>query len=287
MSLRALEIRRWAGPVTAALALTLAACGGSSNSGSSSPTIAPTDAAGASTPTSAPPTSTPAPPTATSTPEPPTSTPTPEPPTATPTPAVKTFSTADSGGGTASGKHSGVLGIVFSDGEFGYDASKNQVQVYAFINVGSGETPSATGYVENAFRAPTIGSGIVHAHVSGAVTWKGVLAGAGVGGTKAAVSIELKVLDSNGKTVATKEVHSKELAENVLTVGGFDDDGSDTADFVADVVPGNSYQVRLEATCEARSGLISGSTHCVFGPSDTYSSGYVRWTELSVTFSGS
>jgi len=198
---------------------------------------------------------------------------------------VQTFKVADSGDGKASGKHKGLLGIVYSDGEYGYDLGRRQVQVSAGINVGVSETPYATGWVENYFGAPDLGGGTTRAHVAAAVSWKGVLAGNGIAGTKAAIDITLKVIDdATGRAVATKDVHSKEIQESALTVGGFDDIGDATADFNADLVPGKLYTVRLEANCEARSGLLAASTFCIFGKSDTFDEGYVRWSALSITF---
>ena len=206
--------------------------------------------------------------------------------TPTPTPAVRTFTHADSGGGKASGPHKGLFGTVtYSDGQYGYDTAKRQVQVGANVNVGINETPYAAGWVENYFGVPNLGSGTTRAHVSAAVNWKGVFAGNGIGGTKAAVNITMKVIDSDsGSTIATKEVHSKEVQESVLTLGGFDDVGDATVDFNADLVAGKSYAIRLEATCEARSGVLSGSTFCVFGKNDAFAEGYIRWSQLSITF---
>ena len=282
------------GALGAAMLLS-AGCGGASSSSlTSTSTSTSVDAAGSAVPsrvdvasstpppttdTSVPPTDTPTrTPTATST-----STPTVTP---TPTPAVRRFTHADGGGGRASGPHKGVFGTVtYSDSFYAYDAVKRQVQVEANVNVGINETPDATGWIENDFSVPNLGGNTTRAHVSAAVNWKGVFAGNGIGGTKAAVDINLKVIDDDtGSTIATKEVHSKELQEAVLTLGGFDDVGDATVDFAADLVPGKTYTIRMEATCEARSGLLSGSTFCVFSKSDTFSEGYVRWSELSITF---
>ncbi|TAK57387.1 MAG: hypothetical protein EPO22_12355 [Dehalococcoidia bacterium] len=164
--------------------------------------------------------------------------------------------------------------------------SKRQVQVGTNINVGINETPYATGWVQNYFVAPDLGGATTRAHVSAAVNWKGVFAGNGVLGTKAAVDITLKVIDEvSGSTLATREVHSKEIQESALTIGGFDDVGDATADFNADLVPGKQYMIRMEASCEARSGVLAASTWCVFGKSDAFDEGYVRWSELSITFS--
>jgi hypothetical protein len=280
--MRALTISVGAGGAVCA-ALLAAACGGSSSTATSVDPAASavSSATSESTSTPKPPTDTPVRPTQTPTPTA-TSTPT---PTATPTPAVLTFSVADSGDGKASGKHKGLFGVVFSDGEFGYDLGRRQVQVSSSINVGISETPYANGWVENYFGAPDLGGGTTRAHVAGAVSWKGVLAGNGIAGTKAAVDITLKVIDdASGRTVATKDVHSKEIQESALTLGGFDDVGDATADFNADLVPGKLYTIRLEANCEARSGLLAASTFCIFGKSDAFDQGYVRWSDLSITF---
>ncbi len=270
--------------------LLVAACGTTS---SASPTATSADpggspvssAVGGSASTPQPPTETPLPPTATPTPTPTaTSTPT---ATATPTPAVQEFTAASDGDGNASGKHTGLFGTVtWSDGGFTYDVSKRQVQVFANINVGINETPYATGWVQNYFVAPALGAATTRGHVSAAVNWKGVFAGNGIAGTKAAVDITLKVIDQDsGSTLATKEVHSKEIQESALTLGGFDDVGNATVDFNADLVPGKQYMIRLEASCEARSGLLAASTWCAFSKSDTFDEGYVRWSQLSIIFS--
>ena len=163
-----------------------------------------------------------------------------QPPPPRPLPLCRSSPAASDGGGNASGKHTGLFGTVtWSDGGFTYDVSKRQVQVFANINVGINETPYATGWVQNYFVAPALGAATTRGHVSAAVNWKGVFAGNGIAGTKAAVDITLKVIDQDsGSTLATKEVHSKEIQESALTLGGFDDVGNATVDFNADLVPG-------------------------------------------------
>jgi hypothetical protein len=134
----------------------------------------------------------------------------------------------------------------------------------------------------NNFRVPGEGSAVT-AQVSSDVSWKGVIAGNGAGGTGAAVTITLAVLEGE-RTVGSTVVHTREQREGALTLGGADDIGSDTANFQVVLVPGRVYTLRLTLTCEAFSGLIGAATHCVFGPSDLYDAGYVAWGTRSILF---
>jgi hypothetical protein len=134
----------------------------------------------------------------------------------------------------------------------------------------------------NNFRAPGEGSSVT-AQVSSDVSWQGVLAGNGVAGTGASVTIRLSVTDG-ASTIASTVVHTMELRESALSAGGADDIGSDSASLTAILVPGRLYQLQLTVTCEATSGLIGAATHCIFGPSDTYDDGYVTWDRRTILF---
>lgn len=201
-----------------------------------------------------------------------------------PTPPELTFTSAQGGNGTVSGQHTGLFNIVFADAGFNALYQNNRAQAFAFVNAGISEEPAASAWIFNDFTAPDLGSSTVEAQVSSDVSWRGVLAGNGLIGTKAAVDITLQLLE-DGQTIASEVVHSNELQESVLTLGGFDDVGSAPANFNATLVPGRRYRIQLRVDCEARSGILAASTHCIFGPSDTYDDGYVEWTSLSILFS--
>jgi hypothetical protein len=203
-------------------------------------------------------------------------------PEASPTPAVLTFSTADAGGGSNTPRSSGPLGIVYADASYAFDPAANRAQAVAFINVGIQERPEASGYITNNFRAPGDGTTPVTAQISSEVSWQGVLAGNGAGGTRAAVTITLSVV-SGADTIASETVHTREQRESLLTVGGYDVIGSEQVDLQVALVPG-VYQLVLTVTCEAGSGLIGAATHCIFGPSDVYDDGFVEWGERTILF---
>jgi len=261
------------------------ACGGNDAPDSASPAASargaestPTTAASNGPPPKQPPqpTNTPAPtqtpaPTATSTAPP------------SPTPAELTFTDSNTGNGSQTSRSQGPFGIVYADASWGVNVAQNRILVSAFVNVGINERPSATGYLINQFRAPPSDSGTIRAHISTSVNWQGVLAGNGAGGTRAAVSITLSVLEG-GRVVATQEVHSLEQREAVLTVGGFDDIDSTNVSMETLLVPDRVYELRLTATCDASSGLIGAATHCVYGPSNVYDRGFVAWGPRTILF---
>ena len=131
---------------------------------------------------------------------------------------------------------------------------------------------------------PGEGTTPITAQISTGVNWQGVLAGNGAGGTRAAVSIELSVIDDADRVVATEPVHSVEHREAALTLGGFDDIGRTDIDMQVALLPGRVYELRLTVTCEAGSGFIGAATHCIFGPSDTYDDGFVAWEPRTILF---
>ena len=252
-----------------------------SSSGASPTLVAATSPATAS----AAPTATPAP-TITASPTPTTpraSSPTAA-PTRTPTPAPTpiTFARADNGGATTSGKHTGIFGLVLADAAAGHAAPSRRLQVGATIpNVGSLEKPTARAWIYNDFVAPPGGN--VQAQITGTIKWQGVLAGNGAAGAGAGIKIEVKVLDGS-TLVASQTVHTKEIRESAMTIGGLDDVDEESFSFNANLQAGRLYRVQVEATCSAFTGLLGTTTHCVFGPSDRYDDGFVEWTALSVRF---
>jgi hypothetical protein len=203
-------------------------------------------------------------------------------PSATPEPELLTFTVADGGGGSHTPKSAGPLGIVYADADYAFDAKKNRATAWTSIFVGSQERPKATGWLTNTFIVRGEVSSPVTAQISSDVGWKGVLAGNGAAGTRAAVTITLSVM-AGERTLASKVVHTLEQREAVLTVGGFDDIGSESVDMQVALTPGQ-YGLRLSVTCDAGSGLIGVATHCSFGESDTYDDGYITWGERSILF---
>jgi hypothetical protein len=198
------------------------------------------------------------------------------------TPAELTFTAPDASNGKNTPCSCGPLGIVYADSTFSVEPSANRVQASAWVNIGINEHPSASAWLSNNFRAPGEGSAVT-AQVSSDVSWKGVIAGNGAGGTGAAVTITLAVLDGE-RTIGSAVVHTKEQREGALTIGGADDIGSDSANFLVVLVPGRVYTLRLTVTCEAFSGLIGAATHCVFGAGSVYDAGYVEWGTRSILF---
>lgn len=219
-------------------------------------------------------TSTPAPP-----PEP-TSTTT---PIATPTVAQIIFDVAGTGSGESTPDSTGLFGVVYAAADWGTDPGRNRAQVAAYINIGINERPSSSAWIQNTFRTPGEGMSPITAQISTGVSWKGVLAGNGAGGTRAAVSINLSVLES-GTVIATQPVHSLEQRESVLTLGGFDDIDRADVNMQVALIPNRVYELRLTVQCDASSGLIGAVTHCVYGASDVYDEGYVEWEPRTILF---
>lgn len=223
---------------------------------------------------------------ATNTAAPNTPAPTPEPttPPETPTPEDTSlrFETPDAGNGSKSGTSQGPLGAVYADAAFGVLLPQNRAQASAFINLGINERPSASAWLTNNFRVPGDGTTPVTTQISTGVNWQGVLAGNGLGGTRAAVTISLSVV-SNGNVIASEEVHSLEHRESALTLGGFDDIDRADVDMQVALVPG-VYELRLTVTCDASSGLLGAATHCVYGPSEVYDDGFVAWEPRTIIF---
>ncbi len=204
-------------------------------------------------------------------------------PSATPTPATLTFDMPDSSNGKKTAGSYGPLGIVYADSVYGAVPGQNRLQATAFVNVGINERPSASAWLSNLFRVPGEGNAPVNVQISTSVNWQGILAGNGAGGTRAAVTITLSVLDANDRVVASKEVHALEHREAVLTLGGFDDIDRTDVDIQAALLPG-LHELRLTLTCEASSGFIGVATHCIYGPSDTYDDGFVAWEPRTILF---
>jgi len=205
-------------------------------------------------------------------------------PTATPTVAAVTFTSPDSSNGTKTAGSFGLFGIVYADSSYGSVPGQNRAQVTAYVNVGINERPSASAWLSNLFRVPGEGTTPITAQISTGVNWQGVLAGNGAGGTRAAVSITLSVLDEDDRVIASEEVHSLEQRESVLTLGGFGDIDRADVDMSVALVPGRLYELRLTVTCEASSGFIGVATHCIYGPSDTYDDGFVAWEPRTILF---
>ena len=207
-------------------------------------------------------------------------------PTATSTPSVSelTFDSPDSSNGTKTAGSFGLFGIVYADSSYGAVPGQNRLQVTAYVNVGISERPSASAWLANLFRVPGEGTTPITAQISTGVNWQGVLAGNGAGGTRAAVSITLSVLDEDDRVIASEEVHSLEQRESVLTLGGFGDIDRADVDMSVVLVPGRLYELRLTVTCEASSGFIGVATHCIYGPSDTYDDGFVAWEPRTILF---
>lgn len=272
--------RIFAIPAALMLAAALGGCGGNDD-GDREPASAPqrtpsrvaTTPSGATAAASVTPTPAPvrtATPAATATPSP------------TATPAVLTFDRADGGSGSKTADSSGPLGVVYARASFQQNAAANRLQATALVNIGVNEKPRGTAYIFNPFRVPGSGTIPVSVQISSDVAWRGVLAGNGAAGTRAAVSITMSVLEGS-RTIATEVVHTEELRESALTIGGFDDVGSTPVDMDVSLVPG-VYELRLTLTCDAASGLIGVVTHCVFGPSDTYDDGSVTWGPRTILF---
>lgn len=272
-------------PIAAvAIAIISVACGSGGGDGATpTPGGARTIEPGASpdggtgtTPQPAEPSATPAP---SETPEP-TATTTPVP---TPTAAVLTFNMPDSGNGTKTAGSYGPFGIVYADSVYGVVPGQNRVHATAFVSVGINERPSASAWLSNLFRVPGDGNTPVNVQVSTGVNWQGILAGNGAGGTRAAVTITLSVLDADGRVVASEEVHALEHRESTLTLGGFGDIDRADVDLQVALLPG-VHELRLTLTCEAGSGLIGVATHCIYGQSDTYDDGFVAWEPRTILF---
>jgi hypothetical protein len=244
------------------------------------PTIAESSPSSAASPT---PTSTPTASPTTAPTTAPTVAPTPV-RTATPTPAPTpmAFTTAQGGGATTSGKHTGLFGLVLADATAAYNAGSRRMTVTAAIpTIGSMEKPSGRAWLYNDFRAPTGGN--VSAQIAGSIRWQGVLAGNGAAGAGSAIKVEVKVLDGS-TLVASQTVHSREVRESAMTVGGVDDVDDENFSFNANLQAGRLYRLQVETTCNAYTGLLGTVTHCVFGSSDVYKDGFVEWTALSVRF---
>jgi hypothetical protein len=194
-----------------------------------------------------------------------------------PSPLLVPLPSASSGSGNASGRHTGVLGLVLAAAEHGLNTGNGRIQISAAIpTIGSLEHPVATAWLDRPFFVPPNLGSSVDAQVSGKVDWRGVLAGNGVAGAGAEVNIVLKLLDGT-RVVAQTVVHTKEVREGALSVGGLADNGAASPTLSARVVGGRSYVLRLEASCEATSGLLGAVAHCIFGPSSTYGNGFVHW----------
>jgi hypothetical protein len=185
-----------------------------------------------------PPTPTPVPPTATSVP---TATPTPTrtpPPTATPTPAQLTFATAQGGNSEVSGEHTGLLGIVWAAAAGGPEPAQRRLRVSAAIPlVGILESPTAKSWIWNDFTVPAASGRTARAQIAADVRWQGVLVGNGVAGTKSAIEVVLKVLDGSS-TIGSRDVHSKELQESALNLGGVRRCGEHLCPLRRDIAPG-------------------------------------------------
>ncbi len=202
--------------------------------------------------------------------------------TSTPAPVEIDMNLPSSGDGQVSGRNTGLLGVVLADASYGFNTGNGRLQVGAWIpTAGSLEEPSATGWLDRPFSVPSSLGSNVEAQVSGEVDWSGVLAGNGVAGAGADVTIVLKLLEGS-RVIAQTEVHSREVREAALSVGGLTDSGGASPSLSANLVGGRQYIIRLEATCNATSGLISATVHCVFGPSDTYADGFVGWGGFTV-----
>jgi hypothetical protein len=199
-----------------------------------------------------------------------------------PPPAELTFDRPDSGDGTKTAGSFGPLGIVYADSTYGVVPDQNRMHASAHVNVGINERPSATAWLSNLFRVPGDGAVPITVQISTGVNWQGILAGNGAGGTRAAVSISLSVVDE-GRVVATEPVHSLEQRESLLTLGGFADIDRADADMQVALTPG-VYELRLTVKCDASSGLIGVATHCIYGPSDTYDDGFVAWEPRTILF---
>lgn len=204
-------------------------------------------------------------------------------PAATPTAATLTFDRSDSGNGSKTAGSYGPLGIVYADSAHAVQIGQNRMQASAYVNVGINERPSASAWQTNLFRVPGEGNTPVNVQISTGVNWQGVLAGNGAGGTRAAVTITLGVLDVDDRVVASEVVHALEHREAALTLGGFDDIGRADVDMQVALLPGR-YELRLTLTCEASSGFIGAVTHCVYGVSDVYTAGFVAWEPRTILF---
>lgn len=202
--------------------------------------------------------------------------------TSTPAPVEIDMNLPSSGDGRVSGRNTGFLGIILADADYSYNTGNGRLQVSAWIpTAGSLEEPSATGWLDRPFTVPSSLGSNVEAQVSGEVDWSGVLAGNGAAGAGADVTIVIKLLEGS-RVIAQTEVHSKEVRESALSVGGLTDAGRASPSLSGNVIGGRGYVLRLQATCNATSGLISTTTHCVFGQSDFYADGFVHWGGFTV-----
>jgi hypothetical protein len=229
---------------------------------------------------------------ATSTPQAPEATATPVPTdtaeataTATSTPEALeyNFTTPEASGGSNTPRSAGPLGIVYADAVYGGAPNENRLMASAWVNAGINERPSASAWLANNFRALGDG-GSVNAHVSTDVSWRGVLAGNGAAGTGASVTIRLELVGDDNRVVASEVVHTLEVRESALSIGGRDDVGNESVDMQAILVPGQLYVLRLTVTCEAYSGLLGVATHCIFGEGEVYDDGYVQWGPRTILF---
>jgi len=209
-----------------------------------------------------------------------------EPSTATPEPREIIFSTADGGGGSATGQHSGPLGIVYTDSFGTYDAASRTMYASAAVYLGINETPAATGWLYNDFVVPGEDGETVDAQISAEVAWDGSFAGNGALGTGAAVEMTMKVLDGE-RVIASQPIYSNQKRESALNIGGFADSSSTAANLTTKLLQGRTYRIQIEVTCSAFSGAIGVATYCVFGrvpEGSVVPAGSVRVTSLSVLF---
>jgi hypothetical protein len=266
-------ITQFAGASVGLLLITaLLACGGS-------PTAPSNPGAGTGPGTPPPPSPAPPPPPA----------PAPPPPPAPPRPpASSTIDILRSQGGDWSVAR---RNRPFADAFAGYDvrgrsggghAGRSYAEAAVFAGIG--ERPRARSWVyydwDSAPRAY---------RVSAEVRWLGYLAGNGVGGSGAKVTYELEVRDFQGRLLASRTLHERELRESGLTLGGVKDEGTASAalDFTLPANTGGPFRIFLILTCEAYSGVFGADSLCLFGNTEPLGpidlSGYAEWTALSVT----
>lgn len=190
-------------------------------------------------------------------------------------PRVTTFTSAGTGWYTSSGTN-GILSTVSAQSPVsGYPARMAGI---ANINLGVFEHPVVTTYLQNRYDG-----GPGQYRVETTFSWKGSIAGNGVGGTGARVEMVMQILDFNGNLIVTQDIHEKEVRDSRLQISGIIDEGSRQVVVDFTLPHGKTgFNIRFKTKCEAWSGLLGGLTQSHFGA--TQATGhYSGWSSLKVT----
>ncbi len=149
---------------------------------------------------------------------------------------------------------------------------------YAQVNVGILEHPIVTTYLENDHEgAPG------NYRVSTNFQWKGSIAGNGIAGAGAAVSISMEIRDNTGNLITTYDIHDKEVKNSNLQVGGITDDGSKDIAVDFNLPEGKTgFKIIFKMKVEAWSGIFGALCQSHFWDREYLDRG-AGWTSLTVT----